>query len=112
MILMIASLSFSQLVYASSNMLSDGQGNSAESQLEKLFSHTGYPYDLLLNRAEIIKVYYTANGEEVTCSVSMEDKGLNIKSSPMVVSVAEFDSKPLASCLAREEAKKWLSSTF
>ena len=111
-ILMIGSLSFSQLAYSSSNMMNSEHSINADNQLEKLFSYSGYPYDMLLNRAEVIKIYYTVKGEEVTCSVSMRDKGLNIKSGPKVVSVVKFDSKPLASCLPRKDAKKWLSRIF
>jgi hypothetical protein len=88
-ILMIGSLCFSRLAYSSSKMMNSEHSINADNQLEK--------------------VYYTVKGEEVTCSVSMEDKGLNIKSGPKVVSVAIFDSKPLANCLPRKDAKKWLS---
>ncbi|MGK0268929.1 MAG: hypothetical protein ACI8Y3_001548 [Paraglaciecola sp.] len=109
---MIVSLSFSNFVYSSSDILDEDLSIDANSQFEELFSYEGYPYDLLIRHADKIKINYIVKGEEVTCSVSMEDKELDIKSSSKVVSLAQFDSEPLVSCLVRSDAKKWLSRLF
>jgi hypothetical protein len=109
---MVSFLSFSQLAYSASEVLNNGQGIKGDSQLEQLFSYSGYPYNRLLNRADIIKINYRVRGTQVTCSVSMDDNELQIKSSPKVISVATFDSEPLVSCLSRKDAKIWLSQTF
>jgi hypothetical protein len=111
-ILMIISLSFSHLVYSSSEILDEDRGIDTNNQSDELFSYAGYPYNLLIRKADIIKINYIVRGEEVTCSVSMENKELDIKSSSKVVSLAQFDSEPLVSCLARNDAKTWLSRIF
>jgi hypothetical protein len=111
-ILLIGSLSFAQLVYSSSQIFDEGQSIDKNSQFDELFSYAGYPYDLLIRNADIIKINYVVKGEEVTCTVSMEDKELNIKSNSKVVSLAQFNSEPLVSCLVRSDAKKWLSRIF
>jgi hypothetical protein len=67
---------------------------------------------LLVNRIDTVKIIYTINKQEVKCSVALKDSKVNEQSAAVIVSKADFDEKPLASCLARDQAKQWLSKTF
>ena len=80
---------------------------------ETLYSNKGYPYKLLIDRADSLNIIYTeSKSGDVECSVKLFNKGLVWNSSTLSVNKAEFDKQPLASCLSRDNAKLWLAKTF
>lgn len=96
------------LILVTSLAQSIPQSNQQASQ-GMLYSHAGYPYDLLINNADLIKIIYTIKEQEVTCSVLLEDGEVTEESATIIVSKKHFEQDPLASCLVRVKAKKWLS---
>lgn len=88
------------------------ESENTKYDFEMVYSPASYPYDLLVKRADEIKIIYTVDKQEVKCSVVLEDSKLNEKTETVVVEKKKFEEKPLASCLARDQAKQWLSATF
>lgn len=86
--------------------------NNSQEEFEERYSSASYPYDLLIRTADTIKIIYTTKGPEVECSVVLEDGKLHERSATLVVSKQQFEQEPLANCLVRDEAKKWLALTF
>ncbi|REL27322.1 hypothetical protein DXX93_12610 [Thalassotalea euphylliae] len=87
---------------------------STETISAKLYSHQGYPYKQLINRANQVKLSFTESKAKklVTCRVNVA-LGNEVFDSPKVtVTNAAFTEKPLASCLARNQAKAWLAASF
>lgn len=79
---------------------------------DKRFSHTGYPYNLLIQRSDSIKIIYTEKDKEIACRVTQENSQSAQTSASVITTKAEFDQAPLASCLPRKLAKQWLAQTF
>lgn len=87
---------------------------SQEATSAKLYSHQGYPYKQLINRANQVKLSFTELKTEnlVRCRVNIA-LGNEVFDSPKVTVTKEaFTNKPLASCLARKQAKSWLAASF
>jgi hypothetical protein len=99
------------LIIATSFAQAMPQSNQ-QASLGTLYSQAGYPYDLLINSTDLIKIIYTIKEQEVTCSVLLEDGEMKEESATIVVTKKHFDQDPLASCLVRDKAKTWLSKIF
>lgn len=86
--------------------------SNANAQLEQVYSEKGYPYKDVISRTNEVKIIYTEKSQVVACKVliSLED-GI-YESTQKDVSKKAFDNAPLASCLARSEAKSVLAKTF
>jgi hypothetical protein len=83
----------------------------AESEI-KLFSSEGYPYKLLINRTDSVKILFTESKEGIACRVEVA-KSMKYQITELVnVTKEQFEQKPLASCLPRVQAKSILASTF
>jgi len=78
----------------------------------KLTSAMGYPYKLLINRANSIKIIYSENSNNIDCKVVFNWNDQKLVSQSMLVSRENFKDEPLASCLTREKAKSMLKVTF
>jgi hypothetical protein len=86
--------------------------SNASAQPERIFSEKGYPYKEMIKRTDQVKIIYTENARVVACKVLISfDQGI-FESTQKDVSKKAFDSAPLASCLARSEAKTVLAKTF
>lgn len=85
---------------------------SLKAEQVKIYSAEGYPYKLLINRTNTVKIYYHEDGEAVNCRTEIQWGKAQVKTSAMQVSSKKFASKPLLSCLPREQAKAVLASTF
>lgn len=83
-----------------------------QASFEQLHSTSGYPYDMLINRSETVKIFYTVNKQGIECSVKLKRSDLNWSSQSVVVDKEKFELEPLVSCLSRKLAKQWLSETF
>lgn len=86
--------------------------DAAPLSLNKLYSDAGYPYNMLLERADSMKIIYTIKAQEVTCSVLLENGDAPQESPKVIVSKKHFNEEPLANCLLRVKAKQWLAATF
>jgi hypothetical protein len=79
---------------------------------EKLNSAMGYPYKLLINRTNEVKIIYSERAKNINCKVVVNWGGQELKSQSIIVSKENFNEKPLASCLPRSKAKSMLKATF
>lgn len=86
--------------------------SNASAQSEKIYSEKGYPYKEVINRTNEVKIIYTENSQQVACKVLISLQNGTYQSTEKEVSKKAFDSAPLASCLARSEAKTVLAKTF
>lgn len=84
----------------------------ARADVEKLYSSKGYPYQLLINRVDEVKIFYHENKEELSCYVEVKRGSEKMRSTPLQVSFQAFSQMPLVSCLSRTEAKSLLAQTF
>lgn len=84
----------------------------AQAEQEKLNSTMGYPYKLLINRANTVKIIYSESDNSINCKVVVNWAEQEIQSQSQHVSRKAFSDKPLASCLPREKAKSMLAATF
>ncbi len=80
--------------------------------IEVLNSGAGYPYDRLISRVDILKIVYSIDGNQVACSVLLQDSDLKQRSPTVLAEKVNFEEEPLANCLPRNLAKKWLSNTY
>ncbi|REL24397.1 hypothetical protein [Thalassotalea euphylliae] len=87
---------------------------SHNSKLEKVYSHQGYPYKQLINRANKVKLSFTEAklNSTVTCRVLVQLNNQLFESAQVSVTQQAFTEKPLASCLDRQQAKKLLAASF
>ncbi|MFT5542529.1 MAG: hypothetical protein ACI97K_000455 [Glaciecola sp.] len=81
-------------------------------KFEILNSSAGYPFDRLIIRVDIIKTIYSIDGNQVACSVLLQDSDLKQRSPTVQAGKVNFEEEPLANCLPRNAAKKWLSNTY
>ena len=80
---------------------------------ETVYSGKGYPYKLLIDRAESINIIYSEDSlGNIQCSVKAVVAGQELLTSEKVADKAKFKQKPLASCLSRQKAKELLAKTF
>ena len=79
---------------------------------EKLTSAMGYPYKLLINRSDSVKITYSENNNKINCKVVVRWHEQEMHAKPKQVSKEKFNEKPLASCLDRNKAKEILAQTF
>jgi len=97
---------------ASADEMQEAMQTSTPNKFGNLYSGAGYPYDLLLKRSNSLKIIYTIEEQKVTCSVVLADGDKTEESSTVVVNKKRFEEEPLANCLVRQTAKKWLAATF
>ena len=71
----------------------------------------GYPYNLLIQRTDQIKVIYQGD-KQITCRVEIHKGGLQWSGDTQVVKATKFKQSPLKYCLGRAHAKQILASTF
>ncbi|WP_448555854.1 hypothetical protein [Thalassotalea montiporae] len=85
-----------------------------DSKLEKIYSHQGYPYKQLINRANEVKLSFTETelNSTVTCHVLVQLNNQLFESEQVSIPQQAFAEKPLASCLDRQQAKKLLAASF
>jgi hypothetical protein len=86
--------------------------SNASAQSEQIYSEKGYPYKDVIKRTDTVKIIYTENAQEIACKVLISFANEIYQSAEKAVSKKAFDNAPLASCLARSEAKKILAKTF
>jgi hypothetical protein len=72
----------------------------------------GYPYKLLINRTDIIKIIYSESDDNISCKVIISWNEQELQTSLTHITKEQFNKKPLASCLPRKEAKVILARTF
>ncbi len=81
-------------------------------QYEQLTTAIGYPYKLLINRTDTVKIIYSENNENINCKVIVSWNAQEVQTSSTKITKEKFNDKPLASCLPRKKAKEILSRTF
>ena len=83
-----------------------------------LYTEKGYPYKNLVHKADQIRLLFNESNQPVDdnagqntiqCRVEVSWQGQVSMSEPLKVTVRQFDESPLASCLTREVAKKYLT---
>lgn len=79
---------------------------------EQLTSAMGYPYKLLINRTDIIKIIYSESDDNISCKVIISWNEQELQTSLTHITKEQFNKKPLANCLPRKEAKVILARTF
>ncbi|GAC14119.1 hypothetical protein [Aliiglaciecola lipolytica] len=93
-------------------LLSLNLNATTSENVEIKYSNQGYPYKLLINRADTIKILFTEDTQSVNCAVEFKRGKISEKSVYVEVDTKDFESQPLASCLPRKQAKLWLKQTF
>ncbi|WDE10292.1 hypothetical protein [Thalassomonas haliotis] len=83
-----------------------------QANADKVYSAQGYPYKLLINRADEVKIFYREHKSGIYCYVQVSRKGEKMTSEEVEVTAEQFEQLPLASCLPRKAAKVILASTF
>lgn len=86
--------------------------SSKKNHYEQLASTMGYPYKLLINRTEIVKIIYSESNDNINCKVIINWNDQVVQTPSTQITKEKFNDKPLASCLAREDAKVILARTF
>ena len=86
--------------------------SAVEANTDKVYSNQGYPYKLLINRADEVKIFYRENATGIYCHVEVSRDKEKMLSTEVQVSAQQFSQKPLASCLPREQAKNLLAYSF
>lgn len=84
----------------------------AQAKADKVYSAQGYPYKLLINRADEVKIFYREHKEGISCHVQVSRNREKMISANVEVSAEQFEQLPLASCLPRKAAKALLANTF
>ncbi|WDE07078.1 hypothetical protein SG34_009400 [Thalassomonas viridans] len=84
----------------------------AQANTDKVYSAQGYPYKLLINRADEVKIFYREHEAGISCHVEISRNREKITSEKVEVSAEQFEQLPLASCLPRKAAKALLAITF
>jgi len=79
---------------------------------EQLASTMGYPYKLLINRTDTVKIIYSESNENIYCKVIISWNGQEVQTSSAQTTKEKFNDKPLANCLTRKDAKLILARTF
>jgi len=78
----------------------------------ELFSQEGFPYKLLIARADSIKILFIEKAGSIECRTRVIDHQKEQTTEVVLVSKKQFNEKPLASCLSRDKAKELLADTF
>ncbi|MEW6991242.1 hypothetical protein AADZ91_11175 [Colwelliaceae bacterium 6441] len=86
--------------------------NAIQASQEKLYTAKKYPYNLLISRTQSVKIIYTDEQENINCKVAVNWQNKTLTSVNKRVKKQDFIKEPLASCLARNNAKDILSKTF
>lgn len=88
-----------------------GQAAAAAVSQEKLYSNKGYPYKNLIHKAQVVKIYYIEDQQQthINCRVEVKEQNNEFISGQYRVEKSAFDQAPLASCLPRELAKRFLA---
>ncbi|GAB2683786.1 hypothetical protein Q4574_08215 [Aliiglaciecola sp. 3_MG-2023] len=81
-------------------------------KFETKYSYQGYPYKILIDRSDSIKILFTEKKATINCAVEFNHGESVRKTAYLEVEKADFDNEPLASCLPRHTAKAWLKDTF
>ncbi|GAA6186474.1 MULTISPECIES: hypothetical protein [Alteromonadaceae] len=81
-------------------------------QLETKYSNQGYPYKMLIDRSDSIKILFTEKSESVRCAVRFNQGDIEQQTTYLDVNKTDFKKQPLVSCLPRFQAKAWLKRTF
>ncbi|ABG39522.1 hypothetical protein Patl_0996 [Paraglaciecola sp. T6c] len=92
-------LSVSSAVFA-------GQG------LEKLYTKTGYPFEPLVKRSQLVRILYQRQDETVTCRTEITQGSIVWEGQEKKARHDDFITEPLRSCLERSEAKRLLKNTY
>jgi|TARA_R110002167_G_scaffold134661_2_gene320663 hypothetical protein len=81
---------------------------------EKLYAEESYPYNLLVERADSIKINYIEDldKKEVSCSTTVLIDADTATTTTLVSSYNAFKIRPLVSCLGHADAKRLLGRTF
>jgi len=83
-----------------------------QANTNKLFTEQGYPYNLLIKRTDEIKIIYSEKGDLVNCRIELNWQKQKTTTKNITVNRFNFNKKPFASCLPREQAKMMLAKTF
>lgn len=92
-------LSVSSAVFA-------GQG------LEKLYTKTGYPFEPLVKRSQLVRILYQRQDETVTCRTEITQGSIVWEGQEKKARHDDFITEPLRSCLERSDAKRLLKNTY
>jgi len=84
----------------------------AQANTEKVYSAQGYPYKLLINRADEVKIFYREYEAGIRCHVEVSRNREKMTSAAVEVTAEQFGQLPLVSCLPRKAAKALLANTF
>ncbi|WP_281558423.1 hypothetical protein [Thalassomonas sp. RHCl1] len=87
-------------------------GTIAQANADKVYSAQGYPYKLLINRADEVKIFYREHKTGISCHVEVSRNREKMTSVKVEVTAEQFEQLPLASCLPRKAAKTLLANTF
>lgn len=79
---------------------------------DAIYTEHGYPYNLLVDRAESINIIYTKKNDMVSCHTSIVIDSDTFSTEHLLITDNKFNTRPLASCLKRDEAKRLLKRTF
>lgn len=86
--------------------------NQLQAEELQLYSTMGHPYKLLITRSDKVKIIYSEKDEKINCRVEVNWQADTFSTSIVQVSKKRFTTKPLASCLPRQQAKIMLANTF
>ena len=81
-------------------------------QGEGVYIQKGYPYEGLVDRSELVKIFYKELADNITCRVEVSQNGKIWQSKERSISLKKFTQKPLRVCMDRVDAKKLLANTF
>ncbi|WDD97559.1 hypothetical protein [Thalassomonas actiniarum] len=84
----------------------------AQANADKVYSAQGYPYKLLINRADEVKIFYREHETGIRCHVEVSRNSEKMMSVAVEVTAEQFEQLPLTSCLPRKAAKALLAGTF
>jgi len=86
--------------------------NLANATIITIHSANNYPYKNLVERTDIIKVFYTTNGGEQRCRVEVISKKMKWTSAEKKVGKYISDKSKLSNCLSIKKAEQILLQTF
>jgi hypothetical protein len=75
-------------------------------------SANNYPYKNLINRTDVIKIFYTTFDGEQSCRVEVELDEMKWISVEKAINKDVFSKDKLSNCLSRETAEQILLQTF
>ena len=93
-------------------LLSVSSAAHAKQGLEKLYTKTGYPFEPLVKRSQLVRVLYQRQDETVTCRTEVTQGSIVWQGQEKKARHDDFITEPLRSCLERSEAKRLLKNTY